>query len=715
MSKPLLNLVMIVKDSGNDIIKMLETNKQYIDYWTILDTGSTDGTQEKIKNILKEIPGNLYEEPFIDFSKSRNRALDLAGEKCIWNIMLDDTYTIKNGNELREFLKTKPKKISSIVSVIEDVEKKYTSIRITKSSCKYRYKYRIHEYIVVKNKEAYYLDDKISHIYDNSSDYMKKRSKHRNKFDYKILKEDFEKNPKDSRLCFYLAQTCKSLGLIDEAKLYYNKIPKLKGEKSELYHSELTLLKFKLKNDDCTEEELLKSFNKYGNMQDIVLIIVHYFYKKQEYQKAYICLYKFYSYDEKEVNLNLHEYKKIIETELLLYYIELSFLTNRFDTGIKILKNSLQQHPFNIQFHNIKNSISTQTIQPVKLEKPTFVIHSGDDEFIIWDPENLINNNSSASGSEIMAVNISEQMAKIGFRCFVFGNFPFDRKVINNVEYIKYDMFIQFADNYIIDWLVISRSSSNIYYSHNVKKVYLWIHDTRISSIYESYFIQYNKEKFKKVLCLCNWHKNIIFENENIPIDKIQVTRNAINIQKFQGLENIKKQPFRFIYSSDPTRGLLKVLTLFPKIKEKYPVAELYIFCNKNFVTNKEFNLINNTSGIIFSERVSQEQLIIEWKKSDIWFYPTHFTETYCITALEAQASEVLCVTSDIGSLPEIVAERGIIFKEDSTDEEILQKLFSILDNQELKNKLLIKAKEWALKQDIESLCNEWVEMYKKD
>jgi glycosyltransferase involved in cell wall biosynthesis len=314
-----------------------------------------------------------------------------------------------------------------------------------------------------------------------------------------------------------------------------------------------------------------------------------------------------------------------------------------------------------------------------------------------------------------MAVNISEQMAKIGFRCFVFGNFPFDRKVINNVEYIKYDMFIQFADNYIIDWLVISRTSSNIYYSHNVKKVYLWIHDTHISSIYESYFIQYNKEKFKKVLCLCNWHKNIIFENENIPIDKIQVTRNAINIQKFQGLENIKKQPFRFIYSSGPTRGLLKVLTLFPKIKEKYPVAELYIFCNKNFVTNKEFNLINNTSGIIFSERVSQEQLIIEWKKSDIWFYPTHFTETYCITALEAQASEVLCVTSDIGSLPEIVGERGIIFKEDSTDEEILQKLFSILDNQELKNKLLIKAKEWALKQDIESLCNEWIEMYKKD
>ena len=62
MKKPLLELVMIVKDSGLDIIPMLKASKPYIDSWTILDTGSTDGTQKNILSILGDIPGNLYRE-----------------------------------------------------------------------------------------------------------------------------------------------------------------------------------------------------------------------------------------------------------------------------------------------------------------------------------------------------------------------------------------------------------------------------------------------------------------------------------------------------------------------------------------------------------------------------------------------------------------------------------------------------------------------------
>jgi len=35
----LLELVMIVKNSGDEIIPMLNAIKNYIDHWTILDTG----------------------------------------------------------------------------------------------------------------------------------------------------------------------------------------------------------------------------------------------------------------------------------------------------------------------------------------------------------------------------------------------------------------------------------------------------------------------------------------------------------------------------------------------------------------------------------------------------------------------------------------------------------------------------------------------------
>ncbi len=100
----LLQLVMIVKNSGSDIIDMLSTVQPFIDYWTILDTGSTDGTQEKILEFMTK-PGKLYEEPFVDFATSRNRALDLAGNICTFTIMLDDTYHFDDGNKIRQILK----------------------------------------------------------------------------------------------------------------------------------------------------------------------------------------------------------------------------------------------------------------------------------------------------------------------------------------------------------------------------------------------------------------------------------------------------------------------------------------------------------------------------------------------------------------------------------------------------------------------------------
>jgi hypothetical protein len=41
----LLGLVMIVKNEAHGIRETLESFKPFIDRWTILDTGSTDGTQ----------------------------------------------------------------------------------------------------------------------------------------------------------------------------------------------------------------------------------------------------------------------------------------------------------------------------------------------------------------------------------------------------------------------------------------------------------------------------------------------------------------------------------------------------------------------------------------------------------------------------------------------------------------------------------------------
>ena len=99
----LINLCIMVKNAGPQFEQMLLKNLPIIDRWTILDTGSTDDTVEIINRVLVgKKYGYLYQEPFINFRDSRNRLLDLAGTSCKYNIMLDDTYVVKNN--LRDFL-----------------------------------------------------------------------------------------------------------------------------------------------------------------------------------------------------------------------------------------------------------------------------------------------------------------------------------------------------------------------------------------------------------------------------------------------------------------------------------------------------------------------------------------------------------------------------------------------------------------------------------
>ena len=49
----LLQLVMIVKNAGSGLEETLLKILPHVDYWTILDTGSDDGTQELIRKICK--------------------------------------------------------------------------------------------------------------------------------------------------------------------------------------------------------------------------------------------------------------------------------------------------------------------------------------------------------------------------------------------------------------------------------------------------------------------------------------------------------------------------------------------------------------------------------------------------------------------------------------------------------------------------------------
>src|SRR5215472_8170910 len=74
----ILCLNMIVRNEAPVIARCLASVKPIIDYWVIVDTGSTDGTQDRIRTLLADLPGELYERPWRDFAHNRTEALELA-------------------------------------------------------------------------------------------------------------------------------------------------------------------------------------------------------------------------------------------------------------------------------------------------------------------------------------------------------------------------------------------------------------------------------------------------------------------------------------------------------------------------------------------------------------------------------------------------------------------------------------------------------------
>jgi glycosyltransferase involved in cell wall biosynthesis len=96
-----IRLNMIVRDEGHVITRCLEAVKPFIDSWVIVDTGSVDDTQGKIRQALDQLPGELHEREWHDFGHNRTEALRLAREGADYLLLIDaeDTWEVDDGFE----------------------------------------------------------------------------------------------------------------------------------------------------------------------------------------------------------------------------------------------------------------------------------------------------------------------------------------------------------------------------------------------------------------------------------------------------------------------------------------------------------------------------------------------------------------------------------------------------------------------------------------
>jgi len=72
-----IGLAMIVKNEAHIIARCLSSLVPLVDYFLIVDTGSSDGTQEAVRSFLREqdLRGEVIDEPWRDFAHNRSAAL----------------------------------------------------------------------------------------------------------------------------------------------------------------------------------------------------------------------------------------------------------------------------------------------------------------------------------------------------------------------------------------------------------------------------------------------------------------------------------------------------------------------------------------------------------------------------------------------------------------------------------------------------------------
>jgi len=240
--RPLLALVMIVKDEERTIAKTLASIKPFVDRWLILDTGSTDRTREVVRQEMEGVPGELSEAPFVDFSTTRNHALDLCGEETEFVLWLDADDVLEGGRELREFLERErtasgPDHEAYLVKVRAGVT--FDSARVFRASSRWRFRGVVHEVLAKDGRDPPTQRVPSALIVHEVEALSAERSRKRWERDVGLLSMAVAEDPKDARAAFYLGLTHFWLGQWEQAVEALDRRAELGGWPEEAFQARL--------------------------------------------------------------------------------------------------------------------------------------------------------------------------------------------------------------------------------------------------------------------------------------------------------------------------------------------------------------------------------------------------------------------------------------------------------------------------------------------
>jgi glycosyltransferase involved in cell wall biosynthesis/predicted O-methyltransferase YrrM len=232
-------LCMIVKNESPVIERCLRSVQASIDAWCIVDTGSTDGTQARIKTLLSSFPGTLHERPWKNFEHNRNEALLLAEQTAKETgaeyLLIIDADDVMVGAVHRDL----DKDVYDFTIQYNNFE--YKRVQVFRIGKGLKYIDPVHEYLhcppgITRSD----MEGASMRIVGGGA-----RSQDPKKFlkDAQMLEEAVKRKPDDGRPQFYLAQSYKDAGENEKAIDAYKKRSEMGGVVEEVFISLLEIAK----------------------------------------------------------------------------------------------------------------------------------------------------------------------------------------------------------------------------------------------------------------------------------------------------------------------------------------------------------------------------------------------------------------------------------------------------------------------------------------
>jgi hypothetical protein len=411
-------LNMILKNESKNIPRLFDNLKNFINYFIICDTGSTDDTIEVIKNEADKlnIDGEIYSEPFKNFGYNRTYSYNLTKESTAnfkYVLFLDADMTLINHDKIN--IKNLNNDIIYLQQKNSAIE--YFNLRMVKKNTNIVVKCPTHEYydIIGNYTSIYYKEFWINDIGDGGC----KEDKFER--DIKLLTKGIEEEPNNERYYFYLAQSYKDVGKLDLSIENYKKRINFGGWVEEVWFSYFMISRCYLDKKDEANSiyYCLKGYEYYPKRSECLHMLAKYFCDIKKYNLCKIFLdlgEKIELPDDKLfVSGRVYDYEFIFVRSIISYYM------NEYKEGLVSCNKLLLKY-------NIDNTIKGLTISNLFFYLDKLKINF--EKIKINYPKNVDSNSWNCMNPSIL--KIDDDNLILNLRVVNY-------KIVNNCYYHKKD------------------------------------------------------------------------------------------------------------------------------------------------------------------------------------------------------------------------------------------------------------------------------------